>query len=370
MKEERSSEEKFVSVIVCAYNEEKLLSQCTESLLNQIYPAEQYEIIIVDDESEDKTPLIAQEWLQKRKGQLPRMKYIRIKHGGLAVARNTGIKHAEGGIIAFIDGDAIADGEWLNEIVKPFEDKKVSVVGGKIDILNKGNSVAEFIHLARHKQLFGPKYYTSHLVGCNMAYRKKVFEIYGGFNENFVSRGDETSFFRRIRQDCNYYPAPEAIVYHERPESVIKIVQIDWKEKKLYALVQKVNRGARKNKNILLEDLKEWGYYFEGLFITLFPLVFVAFCISSILVMNILFPLSTFALIRRFFVKPINRIILKDLLTNLGILKGFCLFVFYNYLRAFIYTFGVPYGFLLFRTDSLIPHKMDRDNEIEFQTNV
>jgi len=205
----------FVSVIVCAYNEEKLLSQCIESLVNQTYAKDKYEIIIVDDESEDRTPEIAKRWVESTKEQLLRIKYIRIKHAGLSVARNTGIKHSEGEIVAFIDGDAVADKNWIKEIVKAFSsDKDVNLVGGSVLLLNNSSEFGKFLY----DSVFS-LYIEQNVIGTNMSFKREFLGLIDGFNEHFERRGDETYIFKKWRHLIKQKITSSAVVYHEVPHS-------------------------------------------------------------------------------------------------------------------------------------------------------
>lgn len=92
---------KKVSVIVPVYGAEKFVKRTLESLLSQTY--ENFEVIIVDDESPDRSLEICQRFVD------PRIKIVRQENRGLPGARNTGIRHATGDYIAFLDADDI----WL-----------------------------------------------------------------------------------------------------------------------------------------------------------------------------------------------------------------------------------------------------------------
>lgn len=94
---------KLVSVIVPAYNIEQYISATVESVLNQTYP--NFELLIIDDQSPDRSVEICQKFDD------PRIKIISQKNRGLAGARNTGIRHAQGDYIALLDGDDL----WLPE---------------------------------------------------------------------------------------------------------------------------------------------------------------------------------------------------------------------------------------------------------------
>jgi glycosyltransferase involved in cell wall biosynthesis len=87
-----------VSVIIPCYNQGKYLSKAIESVVNQTY--RQFEIIVVDDGSDDDTKTVA--------GRYDQVVYIYQNNQGLAAARNTGIKHCTGSFLVFLDSD-----DWL-----------------------------------------------------------------------------------------------------------------------------------------------------------------------------------------------------------------------------------------------------------------
>ncbi len=93
-----------VSVIVPAYNCEKYISDCIESLINQTYS--DLEILIIDDGSTDKTGSICDDHAENDK----RIKVIHKLNGGVSETRNLGIKNATGDCLMFVDSD-----DWLDE---------------------------------------------------------------------------------------------------------------------------------------------------------------------------------------------------------------------------------------------------------------
>lgn len=95
---------KTISVIIILYNMENYAEQCINSVLSQTF--QDIEIILVDDGSDDSTPLICDLYVQKDS----RIKVIHKKNGGLVSARKAGVEVAEGEMISFIDGD-----DWIDE---------------------------------------------------------------------------------------------------------------------------------------------------------------------------------------------------------------------------------------------------------------
>ena len=108
-----------ISVVVCLYNGQETIRDCCEGLLQLDYP--DYEVIIVDDGSRDATSSIAAEY---------GFRLIRTNNEGLASARNTGLAAATGEIVAYTDGDAWPDPDWLTYLAATFVDSEHAAVGG------------------------------------------------------------------------------------------------------------------------------------------------------------------------------------------------------------------------------------------------
>lgn len=245
----------MISVIICAYNEEKLINSCLEALAVQKISKSDYEIIIIDDESTDYTSEICKKFLENHQGIKPTFKYFRIKHGGLSIARNVGVQKSKGEIICFIDGDALADPHWLSEYHKTFRDPNVHYSSGRINLLNQKSSFASLIQNTRFVQKFTPPY-NNHFHGVNMAFRREVFQHLDGFFENFESRGDDTTFRNIVKKHYTYQPSPEAIVKHERPESFKEWYLIFLKELKFQYLVLKALSSKKLAINYTIPLLK------------------------------------------------------------------------------------------------------------------
>ena len=104
---------KFITIVVCAYNESLNIYNCLKSLASIDYPANKFEVIIIDDDSEDETSDIIKKFIADNKHI--NFQFYKIKHGGLSIARNTGVKISKNEIILFVDADAIIDKDILNQ---------------------------------------------------------------------------------------------------------------------------------------------------------------------------------------------------------------------------------------------------------------
>jgi len=237
----------FVSVVVCIYNGDGTLSKAIDSLLNQGYPRDKYEIILLNDGSKNDCESICLDFLDKQQSVLPKITYAHQKNAGLGSARNSGISLSKGDIIAFIDQDATANVEWISELVKAFgDDMKVGVVGGKIDNLNADKAFPRFIHWAHYYMENSRGKEIIPIVGTNMAFRKEVFSEQRGFFENFVACGDETSLVK-IKVLPHYRSAQTkgAVVLHERPWSLRQWLRERFRNGHEYALQRKLGKADR-----------------------------------------------------------------------------------------------------------------------------
>lgn len=112
-----------VSVIIPVYNTEKYLEECIDSVIAQTY--KNLEIILVDDGSSDRSPLLCDQYAQTD----TRVKVFHQKNGGLSIARNMGIKEASGEYIVFLDSDDYWDDAYIIEkLLKKIARKKSDVV--------------------------------------------------------------------------------------------------------------------------------------------------------------------------------------------------------------------------------------------------
>lgn len=204
----------MISVIVPAYNAEKTIAPCIESLVNQSYPGK-YEIIVVDDGSKDNTAKAAENFRQA--------KIIRQKHSGPAVTRNHGVQQSSGDIIIFTDSDCVADRKWIEEMLKPFENKEISGVQGRYKTRQKRliSRFAQYEIEDRYDKLRGQKF-IDFVSTYSAAYRKAAFNEVGGFSQDFqtASGEDPEVSFKLAKKGYKMVFNPNAIVYHLHPETL------------------------------------------------------------------------------------------------------------------------------------------------------
>jgi biofilm PGA synthesis N-glycosyltransferase PgaC len=130
----------FVSIIVPAYNEQKVISQRLENLLSLDYPKDRYEIIVVESGSTDGTSETVQDTIQRNRNHTPRLKLLHEhERRGKASAINLGKQHADGDIVLVTDANSTFEENVLREMMPHFEDPKVGAVGGRYFVSNPDN---------------------------------------------------------------------------------------------------------------------------------------------------------------------------------------------------------------------------------------
>ena len=202
-----------ISVVIPAYNAETSMAQCLEALKNQTLTRDAYEIIVVNDGSTDSTASIARS---------VGVRVIDQENQGPAVARNEGVKHAEGEIIVFTDSDCIADPHFLAEMTQPFSDSSVMGVKGAYRTRQKRiwarfaqvEFMERYAKLSRSESIDFVDSYAA-------AFRKLVFCQVGGFDAHFpVANNEDVDLSYKIaRLGHTMVFNPRAIVYHTHPDS-------------------------------------------------------------------------------------------------------------------------------------------------------
>lgn len=181
-----------ISVVVPAYNEEKLIGKCLRSILNQTIDRKEYEIIFIDNNSSDSTSQIA-----KSLGIKP---ILYTEKKGAIWAKQYGAKKAKGDIIVITDADAVFENSWLESIVKIFDDKKLMIVGGTVMPTSSNPLIMGIFKLSDYFSIVFQKIGVPFIWGTNMAVRRTAFEKVGGFNTN-LKTGDDWELVLRIQKE-------------------------------------------------------------------------------------------------------------------------------------------------------------------------
>jgi len=203
----------MVSIVICAYNAERTMRACLESLTKLDYA--DYEVIIVDDGARDRTAAIAADF--------PQFQLIRQPNRGLSVARNVGLNRARGELVAYTDSDCVVDPHWLTLMVRAMDERGFDACGGPNYAPHEEGRLEACCAAspgAPCQVLIGEEH-AEHLAGCNMVFRKAVLAQIGGFDPQFTAAGDDVDICWRMSAAgfCIGF-APAAFVWHFRRNTV------------------------------------------------------------------------------------------------------------------------------------------------------
>jgi len=194
----------FFSIIVPVYNQEKQIEELIKSLLAQNYPKDSFEVIIVNNGSNDNSEFLIKKY---------NVKYVFEQKPSSYAARNAGAKIAKGNVFAFIDGDMHADNNWLSSVNKAL--LKYDIVGGKI--INKDSSRKYLTYY--DSLLVNPKRESNlikkqRICGGNFFIFSSVYNNLGGFDSNLISGGDTLLSIHAIKSNFKIGYSLDSIAYH------------------------------------------------------------------------------------------------------------------------------------------------------------
>jgi glucosyl-dolichyl phosphate glucuronosyltransferase len=258
-----------ISVIIATYNRCESLRKTLNSICDQeLDNVADYEIIVIDNNSNDDTKTVVESYRAKIKGGL---KYVFEGNQGLSYARNKGIENANGEIIAFIDDDVIVEKGWLFNVWKCFKDYHCDGLGGRV--LPAYPDKTPIWIKANSKLLNGPIVYHDYgdeviiyerntmfpAVGANMAYRKPCFAEGNMFRRELGAGqgvvGEDTEFFRRMeRGGKKLVYCGKALVWHAVDEKRMNLK---------YIAKWNISAGKYSVRNCNKEEVNEFVFLFS-----------------------------------------------------------------------------------------------------------
>jgi glycosyltransferase involved in cell wall biosynthesis len=216
-----------ISVILCTFNRCRTLGRALASVAaSQIADAVSWEVLVVDNNSKDRTREVVEGFSQQYPNQF---RYLFEPQQGKSHALNRGIREAEADVLVFMDDDVEVDSMWLDRLVRVMRDKRWSGCGGRI-LPEAGFVPPRWLETERHYALaplalFDLGSEAGELkeppFGTNMAFRKEMFSKYGGFRIDLGPqpgsqiRSEDTEFGARLLSGGErLWYEPSAVVYH------------------------------------------------------------------------------------------------------------------------------------------------------------
>lgn len=205
----------LMSILVPAYNEEKVIQLTIDSLLNADYPHK--EIIVIDDGSTDKTLEIARLYKDK-------IKVLHKENGGKASALNYGLVFSKGDIVVVVDADTVIGRQALKNIAKGFRNENIAAVAGNIKIRNKVNwltwcQALDYLTgiqiMRRALDYFGA---ITIVPGALGAFSKKKLEQAGAYHKDTIVE-DFDATMKLLKSGLVVQASSNAVAYTQAPQT-------------------------------------------------------------------------------------------------------------------------------------------------------
>jgi glycosyltransferase involved in cell wall biosynthesis len=217
-----------VSVVICTYSLDLYDDFCdaVESVLSQTY--DDVEVVLISDGNTSVYERMLEDW-GGRENVLVGMTDENV---GISAARNHGIDLATGDVVAQIDDDAVADPEWVEELVSVYESTDAVAVGGRMTPAWVAGKPAflpeEFYWLigVTHRGFAEPGEEVRNTFGSNISFRRDVIEDLGGFDSNVGRKGDaeiqahESELGTRLREEFG-----RGVIYNPDAEVAHKVFE-------------------------------------------------------------------------------------------------------------------------------------------------
>lgn len=251
----------LISIIVPFLNSEKTLDKCIKSILNQT--VDNYEIILIDNSSTDKSKNIATSYSQKYNF----IKYYNIKKRSVSAARNKGLSEAKGNLICFVDSDDYISKKYLEIMYKELINNDLvicnftsnsSKVNDKIDYVKKIDNNNIFNLILKDKKIRGYVW--------NKLFKKEIIEKNNiKFNENLVI-GEDIDFVFHYLRYCNNISFINSNLYYYNLNSNNTVNNIDNYKYALDGWINLFDNYKKYNKDYKNMDLINYFYlkkYYE-----------------------------------------------------------------------------------------------------------
>jgi len=208
----------LVSILVCSRGRRSALERLVLTLRNIDTP-HRTEVVVVE-ETDDPHPLTGVRYISHP-----------IADRGFPYARNLAVANASGELLAFLDDDCVISNGWLNRLLKPFEDPAIVGVQGGVSVPDSSGAVgwAESIlgfpggGTRRVCQARGKLQDTTEISTLNCAYRKRVFDKVGGFDERLLHGGEDYLFAKKACEHGRCVFVPDAAVFHHPRGNLVNI---------------------------------------------------------------------------------------------------------------------------------------------------
>ena len=248
----------FLSIIIPVYNEEKVVADSVSSLLALDYS--NYEIIIVNDGSTDKTENVAKKLVGYQKGLHNDIKVSLINrpNGGKSQALNAGIRHSKAEFVLCMDGDSQLSPDSIKVAVRHFTNPEIGAVAGNVKVLNRGKlytdlqalEYIEGLNLGRSAQSLINL--VNIIPGPIGLFRKKAI-VGAGYYSSLTFAEDADLTLKILADGWRVYYEPNSISFTEAPEKLNQLL------KQRYRWTRGIIQAIRKHKKLMVNPSINFG---------------------------------------------------------------------------------------------------------------
>jgi glycosyltransferase involved in cell wall biosynthesis len=220
------------SVVICTYRRASLVEKAIRSVLSQNYPADRFEVIVVDNDSRDGTEDVVRRLAST--SPVP-LSYHVEERNGLSFCRNLGVGVARSEFVAYLDDDATACADWLRCFNAVINEHHALVVGGRVEkVFEEGFVTPDWFGYQYMRSFFGLNYrewgktdrvfritHPRYIGGGNSAYARRLFDRFGSFhtalgrNKKTLLAAEESYLNLRLdRAGVPIYYTDDAVIHH------------------------------------------------------------------------------------------------------------------------------------------------------------
>lgn len=226
-----------LSIVIATYNRSAMLMQTLQSVIEQTLPREEWECVVVNNNSTDSTAADFEAFAARYPDYNLRM--VLETNQGLSYARNRGIRESEGDYIAIVDDDERIAPEFVASYVALFDDVPDAVAAGGPIVAEYPTGRPRWMSAFTERPIANTMYFGEEVRefprgrvpgGGNMALRRSAVRRYGVFDtslgyvgESLVG-GEESDLFERLQiAEAKYYYVPKAVMYHIIPKEKLTV---------------------------------------------------------------------------------------------------------------------------------------------------
>ncbi|MGD2122441.1 MAG: glycosyltransferase [Gemmatimonadota bacterium] len=249
-----------ISIIIPAYNEETVIEGALASLARLDYP--QYEVVVVDDGSDDRTLSLASRW-EGMHGHAE-FRVVTKRNGGKAAALNTGIANSKHPLVFCMDADSRLEPGTLRKAVQQFDDPSVGAVAGNVKVQNRGKIITKLQALEYIEGLNLPRRAQGFIAAVNIVpgpvglFRREALEEVGGYDtDTFAEDADLT--LKLVASGWKVVYEDTAIAWTEAPEKWLDLVQ------QRYRWTRGILQSLKKRKGLFIKPFPDFPLWLSAL---------------------------------------------------------------------------------------------------------